>query len=69
MIRTIRARYRNGVIEPLEDIDIEDGTEITITVSEPIAGAAERIKRSFGGWKGLIDADQFLRDIYESREV
>jgi len=69
LIKTIKARYRNGVIEPLEDIDIEDGTEITITVSEPIADAAEGIKRSFGGWKGLIDADQFLKDIYESRRI
>jgi hypothetical protein len=24
---------------------------------------------SAGGWKGLIDADKFLEDIYESRKV
>jgi len=71
LLRTIKARYRNGVIEPLIEPleDIEDGTEITITVSEPTVSAAEGIKRSFGGWKGLIDADQFLKDIYESRKV
>ena len=35
MLKTIKARYRNGVIEPLEKMDIEDGADITITVSEP----------------------------------
>ncbi len=69
MLKTIKARYRNGVIEPLEKMDIEEGAEITITVSEPVTTAAEGIKKSFGGWKGLIDADQFLKDIYESRKI
>jgi len=69
LLKTIKARYRNGVIEPLEEMDIEDGSEITITVSEPVTTGAEGIKKSFGGWKGLIDADQFLKDIYESRKI
>ncbi len=69
MLKTIKARYRNGVIEPLEKMDIEDGAEITITVSKPITTGAEGIKKCFGGWKGLIDADQFLKDIYESRKI
>lgn len=69
MLKTIRARYKDGIIEPLEKIDIEDGAEITITVSEPAAACSEGIKKSFGGWKGLIDADQFLKDIYESRKI
>jgi len=67
--KTIKARYRNGVIEPLEKINIEDGSEITIMVSELNIAGAEGIKKSFGGWKGLIDADQFLKDIYESRKI
>ena len=69
MLKTIKARYRNGVIEPLEKMDIEDGSEITITFLEPDTTGAEGIKKSFGGWKGLIDADQFLKDIYESRKI
>ena len=28
MLKTVKARYRNGVIEPLEEIDLADGTEI-----------------------------------------
>ena len=69
MLKTIKARYRNGVIEPLEKIDIVEEAEITITISEPVTTGAEGIKKSFGGWKGLIDADQFLKDIYESRKI
>lgn len=69
MLKTIKARYRNGVIEPLEKMDIEDGAEITITVSESVTTGADGIKKSFGGWKGLVDAEQFLKDIYESRKI
>jgi predicted DNA-binding antitoxin AbrB/MazE fold protein len=69
LLKTIKARYRNGVIEPLEKIDIAEEAEITITISEPVTTGAEGIKKSFGGWKGLIDADQFLKDIYESRKI
>jgi len=69
MEKKVRAIYRNGVIKPLENMDIEDRAEITITFLEPVTTGAEGIKKSFGGWKGLIDADQFLKDIYESRKI
>ncbi len=69
MLKTIKARYRNGVIEPLEKIDIAEGEEITITLLEPITNGASGIEKSFGGWKGLIDAEQFLKDVYESRRI
>jgi len=67
MITKIRAIYRNGVIELLKKIDIAKDAEITITVSAPVSAGAEGIGMSFGGWKDLIDAEQFLKDIYESR--
>jgi predicted DNA-binding antitoxin AbrB/MazE fold protein len=69
MEKKVRAIYRNGVIEPLENMDIEDGAEISITVSEPVTTGADGIKKSFGGWIGLVDAEQFLKDIYESRKI
>jgi predicted DNA-binding antitoxin AbrB/MazE fold protein len=56
MLKTIKARYRNGLIEPLEKININEGMEITITISEPPI-REDGLDRSFGGWKGLIDAD------------
>ncbi len=69
MLKAIRARYRNGLIEPLEEIDLADGTEITITVSESPGLSEDGLNRSFGGWKGLIDAEEFLRDVYADRQV
>jgi predicted DNA-binding antitoxin AbrB/MazE fold protein len=34
MAKTIKARYRRGVIEPLEKLDIEEGKELTVTISD-----------------------------------
>ena len=30
MLKTIRARFSKGIIEPLEKVDIADGKEITV---------------------------------------
>ncbi len=67
--RTIRAIYRNGIIEPLEEVNLADGTEITITVLEPSPISKDGLERSFGGWKGLIDAEEFLENIYVDRRI
>jgi len=68
--KTIKAIYRNGVIEPLEEIDLAltDGTEITVTLELPSL-SEEGLNRSFGGWKGLIDAEEFLRNVYADRQI
>ena len=34
MNKTIKARYRRGVIEPLEKLDIEEGKELLVTLVE-----------------------------------
>jgi len=67
---TIRARVKGGVLEPLEKTDLPEGKEVLITV----IGVAEdpddeAFLRSKGGWKGLIDAEKLLRDIYENRLI
>lgn len=36
MLRTIRARFSHGVIEPLEKVEMPEGKEITITISETL---------------------------------
>jgi len=65
---TIRARVKGGVLEPIEKTDLPEGKEVLITV----IGVAddpdrEAFLRSKGGWKGLIDAERFIHDIYEGR--
>jgi predicted DNA-binding antitoxin AbrB/MazE fold protein len=45
MSETIRAIYRNGVIEPAEPLQIEEGTEVYVTVQR---------KRSREEWHKLL---------------
>jgi predicted DNA-binding antitoxin AbrB/MazE fold protein len=71
LLKTIKARYRNGVIEPLEKIDLADGVEITVTLEDisPHLSEEERRKRflsSAGGWKDIVD-EKFLDEIYRQR--
>ena len=43
MIASVKARYENGVLTPLEPLDLEDGREVTLSIEEidpPVLGAA-----------------------------
>ena len=66
MTGTVRGHYRNGVIELLEKVELPEDTEITIVEAKP-AGSAGALERSAGAWKGLLDADQLIRDIYADK--
>lgn len=66
MERTIRAKFKNGVIEPLEELDLEEDKEILITVRAPMI-SEDRFEKAMGSWKGTIDCDKLIKDIYESR--
>ena len=68
MIRNIRARVRRGLIEPLEPINVPDGTEVTVTIpDDPSAADREAFRSSAGSWAGLIDAEALIRDLYDRR--
>ena len=32
MVRVIRARYENGVLKPLEKLDLKDGEEVEVVI-------------------------------------
>ena len=70
MPQTVRARYADGVLLPLEALDLNEGDEVLISV-----GALKPSKRPVdgdmgaGGWAGLVDTEQLKRDIYASRQV
>ena len=71
MLKTIKAKYKHGIFEPLEKVDLEDGSEVNITIeSRKFMSEEEREKRflsSAGGWKDLLD-ESFLDEIYEQRK-
>ena len=67
---TIRARVRGGVLEPLEKLDLPEGKEVFVRViAVPARHSGEGLRRSFGSWKGTIDAEKLIRDIYEDRLI
>jgi predicted DNA-binding antitoxin AbrB/MazE fold protein len=67
---TIRARVKKGGLEPLEKLDLPEGKEVLVTVvSVPARRTGEGLRRSFGSWRGTIDAEKLIRDIYEDRLI
>ena len=69
MARKIRARFTKGKIEPLEDLDLKEGDELTITIGEraKASTAKEALARAAGAWKGTLDFDAYLKDLYAVR--
>ncbi|MXZ89367.1 MAG: DUF104 domain-containing protein [Dehalococcoidia bacterium] len=47
MIRTIRARYSGGVLEPLEPLALEEGEEIELTLEEQVHESEEAEDAAF----------------------
>lgn len=75
MPKTIRARYRNGVIEPMEMLDIPDGTELSVTIEtalplpeETKEGDRQRWRRILKGTSALQDHEREHREEVESEE-
>lgn len=68
MGKTIRARFHDGKFEPLEAVDLPEGREVTLTIVEG-SGAPDfaAFRRAAGAWKGTLDADALIRDIYADR--
>jgi predicted DNA-binding antitoxin AbrB/MazE fold protein len=67
-MKTIKARFSKGKIEPLEKIDMTEGKEISVTIMEvPFKADGDSFARSAGSWKGTIDADKLIENIYSDR--
>lgn len=70
MGNTIRARVRGGRLEPVEEVDLPEGKEVTVTIVRvSTEGAEDAFERAAGGWKGLIDAEELIANIYRDRLV
>ena len=70
MAREVRARVGRGVLELLEDIDLPEGTEVTVTILDaPSRADKEAFRRSAGRWKGTIDAETLVKNIYADRLI
>src|SRR2546421_7426029 len=70
MVRTIKAKFANGVFEPLEPTALAEGAEVMITISTPSDRPTDGLlQETSGGWHGLIDAERFKRDVYADRLI
>ena len=69
MNQTLKATYSDGVFKPSVLVDLDDGTEVTISVSEALGPQtnSETLASTAGAWKDTVDCDKLLRDIYASR--
>lgn len=66
--KTFRAKFSKGVIKPLQKVEIEEGKEITVTITEvPLKPNKDAFEKSAGAWKGTIDAEKLIENIYSDR--
>ncbi len=70
MTKTIRARFKGGVLEPMERIDLPEGEEVTLTITkEPSVEDVEAFRGAAGSWRGKADAEELIRSIYDDRLI
>lgn len=70
MLRKIRARFSHGVIEPLEKVNVTEGKELEVTIEEkPTKAEDESFLKAAGSWKGLINAEEMIKNIYADRHI
>ena len=71
MVKYPKARFSQGVIVPLEPLDLDEGAELSITilVKLNLSTIRERIKtlESSGGWSDSINGEELKLTIYEPR--
>jgi predicted DNA-binding antitoxin AbrB/MazE fold protein len=69
MAKTIRAKFKGGIFEPLEKIELEEGKEVEVIIPAKIEKVLEALKETAGAWKDTINCEKLLKDIYESRRL
>lgn len=73
MVKQINARFLEGVIVPLEPLDIEEGAELSVTVviKPNLSRIEEKIEvfKSSGGWSDSIDGEELKKTLYDARRI
>ena len=61
MIAHVKARYENGVLTPLEPLDLEEGAEVTVSVEEapPQANGKETILEMFDRLRESVPPEEW----------
>lgn len=73
VLKRIKARYTNGVLEPEEPLGLEEGVEVEVTVEEASSltqeERLERMRSAAGSWRGNSDPEELKRMISEGRRI
>jgi Protein of unknown function DUF104 len=65
---TVRARVKGNLLELLSNVNLPDGKEVMVTILEvPSREDREAFHAAAGAWKGSLDAEALIRDIYHDR--
>lgn len=69
MLRTIRAKFTDGTLKPLEHLDLEEGAEVTVSIEDslPSDEIVQALRATAGAWKGKHDPEELKRMLYEAR--
>ena len=67
--KEIRVRFLNGILQPLDAVDLREGEEVRVTIAERSKGKGllQALRISAGGWKNLIDGEKLKNNIYQDR--
>ena len=58
------------MLELLDTVDLPEGKEVTVTILDvPSPEDREAFCRAAGGWKGTVDAETLINNIYADRLV
>ena len=79
---TVKVKYANGVLTPLEPLDLADAEYQVILADAPVAdpldvtavapettAAEAAFQSSLGAWRGTHDPEELIRQLYADRLV
>ncbi len=76
MRKTIKAKFTDGVLVPLEPVEFEEGDEILISFATGTGGRSEKpskeqtiaaLRETSGAWRGSHDPEELKRRIFSER--
>ena len=70
MTQTIKARYHSGLLEPLEPLELEEGSEVLITVNSSSPGPApgkDPTLATAGAFKASAEWAEYEKELEERR--
>ena len=69
MVQTVTAKYEDGFLKPTTALDLDEGDVVVVTISgrRITAKDVEVSRSSAGAWRGKVDANKLIADLYEAR--